>query len=137
MSAANIVAVSSARLWVMRAAYLVLGGGIALFMWPDIIQHPLDMPRMTGVAVALLGTFGLLALLGLRYPLRMLPLLLFELAWKIIWLVAFAWPLWRDGSMDAATQRSVYEIGAGLILLLVIPWRYVIANYIRNPAERA
>ena len=137
MSESNVAGVSRTRLWVLRAAYLVLGGGIALFMWPDIIHHPLTMPRMTGVAVALLGTFGLLSLIGLRYPLQMLPLLLFELTWKIVWLVAFALPLWRDGTMDAGTQRSVYEIGTGLILLLVIPWRYVIDHYIRKPAERA
>ena len=33
---------------------------------------------MTGVVLALIGTIGLLALLGLRYPLRVVPLLLFE-----------------------------------------------------------
>ena len=138
MSEPNIIAgVSSARLWVMRAMYALMAVGIGLNMWPEIIRHPLSMPRMTGVALANLGTIGLLALIGLRYPLQMIPLLLYELTWKIVWLIGFALPLWRYGSLDAATQRSVYEIGAGLILLLVIPWGYVVDQYVRKPAERA
>ena len=137
MSETHVVGVSSARLWVMRAMYALLAAGIGLSMWPNILQHPLSMPRMTGVALANIGTIGLLSLIGLRYPLQMIPLLLYELTWKIVWLLAFALPLWRYGSIDAATQRSVYEIGAGLILLLVIPWGYMFDHYIRKPAERA
>ena len=107
-------------------------------MWPDILQHPLSMPRMTGVALANLGTIGLLSLLGLRYPLQMIPLLLYELTLENRLAPRLrASAVARTAAMDAATQRSVYEIGAGLILLLVIPWRYVFDHYIRKPAERA
>src|SRR5262245_38598368 len=85
-------AVSAIRLWVMRAMYLFMAVGIGNMIWPLIISHDPTLPRMTGVAWALLGTIGLLAVLGLRYPLRMIPLLLFELTWKAIWLAAFAAP---------------------------------------------
>ena len=92
--------VSPIHLWVMRAMYLIMAVGIGLTIWPSIVSHDSDLPRMTGVAQALLGTIGLLALLGLRYPLQMLPLLLVELTWKAIWLVAFALPRWLDGTLD-------------------------------------
>ena len=129
--------VSAIRLWVMRAMYLVMAIGIGATIWPTIIVHSSDMPRMTGVALALLGTVGLLSLLGLRYPLQMLPVLLFELIWKVIWLSAFALPRWLDGTLDAAMRNSIFETSLGAILLLVIPWRYVVDHYARQPAERA
>ena len=136
--------VSPARLWVLRAMYAFMAAGITIMIWPLILSHSAAVPRMTGVAWALLGTIGLLALLGLRYPLQMLPLLFVELTWKTIWLLAFALPRWLDGTLDAAMRTSVIETSLGGLLLLVIPWRYVWAHYVtrrsdswalRRPAE--
>lgn len=122
--------VSPARLWVMRGMYALMAVGIALTIWPLILSHTSAVPRMTGVAWALLGTIGLLALLGLRYPLQMLPLLLVELVWKAIWLGAFALPRWLDGTMDEGMRTSVVETSLGALLLVVIPWRYAWAHYV-------
>ena len=135
--AAETVTVSPARLLAMRAMYLLMAAGLAATVWPAIVSHDASMPRMSGVALALLGTIGLLALLGLRHPLRMLPLLLFELVWKLVWLGFFALPLWLGPGLDAATRGTVFETGLGLILLLVIPWRYVRRHFVMQPAERA
>ena len=32
--------------------------------------------------------------LGIRYALQMLPVLLFEIAWKLIWMTVVVLPLW-------------------------------------------
>ena len=127
--------VSAVRLWAMRIMYLVMVAGIGLTIWPLIVSHDPNVPRMTGVAWALLGTIGLLALLGLRYPLRMLPLLLVELTWKVIWLAAFALPRWLDGTLDEGMRTTVFETSLGAVLILVIPWRYVWANYVIRPGD--
>ena len=127
--------VSPIRLWVMRAMYLIMATGIGLFIWPVIISHGSGVPRMTGVAQALIGTIGLLALLGLRYPLQMIPLLLVELTWKAVWLAAFALPRWLDGTLDAGMRGTIFDTALGALLLLVIPWRYVWANYVVRPAD--
>ena len=127
--------VSPIRLAVMRAMYLIMAVGLGLNIWPLIVSHDPELPRMTGVAFALLGTIGLLALLGLRYPLQMLPLLLFELAWKAIWLVAFAAPRWLDGTLDEGMRTTIFETSLGAVLILVIPWRYLWANYVARPGD--
>ncbi|MBC7986396.1 MAG: hypothetical protein H7X93_06955 [Sphingomonadaceae bacterium] len=127
--------ISPIRLWVMRAMYLIMAAGLALTIWPVIVSHDSDLPRMTGVAQALLGTIGLLALLGLRYPLQMIPVLLFELTWKAIWLVAFALPRWLDGTLDAGMRSTIFDTSLGAVLILVIPWRYVWANYVARPGD--
>lgn len=127
--------VSPIRLWVMRAMYLFMAAGIGNMVWPLIVSHGPDVPRMTGVAWALIGTIGLLSLLGLRYPLQMLPLLLVELTWKAIWLVAFALPRWLDGTLDEAMRTSIFETSFGALLLFVIPWRYFWANYVVRPGD--
>ncbi len=124
------------RLNVMRVMYLVIAGGVVLAVWPRIVDHPLSLPLMNGVVLAMLGTVGLLALVGLRYPLQMIPVLLFELIWKAIWLVAFALPLWSNGMIDERTATFVLDTSLGAVLLLVIPWGYVWRHYVKQPAER-
>ncbi len=92
---------------------------------------------MHGVANSLLAALSALMALGIRYPLQMLPLLLFELLWKTIWLVAIALPLWYAHQLDAETMETVQACLMGVILCpLVIPWPYVLANYVKNPGDR-
>ena len=122
--------VSPIRLWLLRAFYAFMAVGLALLVWPSILAHPASTPHMTGVAWALLGAVGLLAAVGIRYPLQMIPLLLFELLWKVIWLFAFALPLWLAGNLDAAHRASAIETSVGLLLLLVIPWRHVFRSFV-------
>ena len=83
---------STRRLNVMRFGYAFLGVGLAIVRWPLLFQDAPSLPLMEGVATCLLTAMSLLALLGLRYPVRMLPILLFEVAWKVIWIAAVAIP---------------------------------------------
>jgi hypothetical protein len=125
--------VSLFRLYVLRAMYLVLVVGLGAMIVPEILSHELTS---RGVIASLLGAVWLLALLGLRYPLRMLPLLLFELAWKAIWMLAYGWPQWSSGQRPPTFTEDSFNIAFGAVLLLVIPWGYVWRRYVRAPAER-
>ena len=74
---------------------------------------------------------------GIRYPLQMLPLLLFELVWKSIWVLAIGLPLWSAGRLDADTRETWNACLMGLVLFpLVIPWGYVWRRYVRQPGDR-
>ncbi|QDW66718.1 hypothetical protein [Luteimonas granuli] len=86
--------VSTLRLYLLRAMYLLVAMGLAVTIWPHIIAPASLVAGPNSVIRALLGALAVMCLLGLRYPLRMLPLLLFELLWKLIWVVASAIPMW-------------------------------------------
>jgi hypothetical protein len=129
--------VSLLRLYLLRAAYLMIALFLISSIWPGLIYRPVDWPHMNGVARALLGALGLLALLGLRYPLQMLPLLLFETAWKAIWLLAIGLPLWRGGRLDGANLQTFQDCAVGVVLMaVIIPWPYLLARYVRRPGDR-
>lgn len=130
--------VSAFRLNLLRATYLLMALGLGATIWPGIVSHPLDVALPKTVVRSLLGAVGLLAVLGLRQPLRMLPLMLFELAWKSIWLVAFAVPLWRAGRLGSDVLGTVHDCLLGVAIFpIVIPWRYVIARYVTGAGERS
>ena len=101
---------------------------------PVIVQHE---PMTRGVIPSLLGAVWLLAFIGLKYPLQMLPLLMFELVWKTVWLLAFGLPQWSSGQMPPTFTEDFPNIAFGVILMpIVIPWGYVWRHYVKAPGDR-
>lgn len=128
--------VSTFRLYLLRATYLLIAVGLGIMIWPGIINAPTNVEHMRGVVRSLLGAVGLLAVIGIRYPLQMLPLLLFELLWKSIWIVAFGLPLRSAGALTAATQSTWNDCLISIpIFLIAIPWGYVMENYVRRAGD--
>jgi hypothetical protein len=128
--------VSLFRLYALRAAYLLIALGLAVTVWPLVISHSPQWPLMNSVVCSLLAAVSVLAAVGIRYPLQMLPVLLFELLWKSIWLIAVALPLWSANQIDARTWDTVKDCVVGVVLIPLIPWRYVIAQYVTRPGDR-
>ena len=91
---------------------------------------------MNSVVCSLLAAVSVLAAFGIRYPLQMLPVLLFEVVWKSIWLIAVALPLWSANQLDARAWETVRDCFFGAILIPLIPWRHVVAQYMTRPGER-
>lgn len=123
------------RLNLMRVLYALIAIGMGSIIWPLMFNHE-PWPVMHSVANAMLAALTLLCLFGIRYPLQMLPLLLFEFAWKTIWCVAIALPLWRANQLDARAAETLRDTLVGVVLCpIVIPWGYFWRNYIRRPGE--
>lgn len=127
--------VSTARLYALRGAYLLIVVGLGATIWPLLLDPARVPDHMRGIVWSVLAAVSLLALLGIRYPLKMLPLLFFELTWKSLWLLLIALPLWRSGQLDRATAESVRDCLPAVILLAVIPWPYVVRHYLRAPGD--
>jgi hypothetical protein len=122
------------RVYVLRATYLLLVIGLGAMIVPPVLSHE---PTARGVIPSLLCGVWLLAFIGLKYPLRMLPLLMFEMAWKYIWFFAFGLPQWSSGQLPPTFAEDMFNIGAGVILMpLVIPWGYVWRQYVKAPGDR-
>jgi hypothetical protein len=126
------------RLYLLRAAYLVFGLGLVVVIWPHII-FPIDLAAAGpgSVVRALLGALAAMFLIGVRYPLKMLPVLLFELLWKSIWTFGIVVPMWLGPGLDKYVLANLPAILAGVILVpIVVPWGYVIKHYTPLPSER-
>ena len=128
--------VSLFRLYTLRVCYLILAAGLGAYIWPSVISHTSVFALDHGIQTALLAGLGLTAALGLRYPVQMLPLLLFELTWKAIYLVAFALPLWRAHQITPAAAADIQSVLMVVILVPLIPWGYVWKRYVVSSGNR-
>ncbi|MDQ0193062.1 hypothetical protein [Paenibacillus wynnii] len=128
--------VSLFRLYLLRGLYLLIIVGLGIVVWPGVIHQEEPWELMEGVVACMLAAFSALSVLGLRYPLQMLPLLLWELVWKSIWLIVVALPLWFSGQMDESTWATASSCLLVVIFPFVIPWRYVFTHYVKKHGDR-
>src|SRR5580693_7065601 len=135
-SLATTPEVSLFRLYTLRASYFVMAAGLAVFVWPAVLHHSSAFALTAGIRVALLAGLGATAALGLRYPLQMLPVLIFELVWKAIYLIAFALPMWSAHQITAAMAEDIKAVAMAVIFIPLIPWRYVLAQYVVKRGDR-
>jgi hypothetical protein len=119
----------------LRAMYvytLVVSGGVGLGMilLPGTLRSLVRFPPQDQVMLAMSGSLflalGLLSILGLRSPLKFAPVLLLELVYKPIWLVAAALPLFLKG------QFPFYVVFISVVFvtfiigdLIAIPFSYL------------
>ena len=134
-TAAAAADLSPTRLNLMRGGYLLMGVGLVLVKWP-LLPKAHTLPLYEGVTLCLLTAMSLLAFLGLRYPVKLLPVLLFESAWKLLWLSLVALPQAVDGDIDAATSEVAVNCSLVVVILAVTPWHYVWRTYVRAPSDR-
>ena len=123
------------RLNLLRVGYAFMGLGLAIVKWPIVLSTPEDWPVAQSVVDSLLASMGVLALLGLRHPTRMLPVLVLESTWKIVWLTAVALPHLMSGPMDAATTSVAINCAFGIVILAVVPWRFAWNSFVTAKGE--
>jgi hypothetical protein len=124
---------STFRLYLLRFAYLGNFLGLGLSIWPEIINHTGAWDPVKGAAFSFWAALSALSGLGIRYPLKMLPLLLLQLFYKSIWLIAVYLPLRSAGQSTGLTKAMVIGV---VVDLVVIPWPYVLAHYVKQRGDR-
>ena len=130
-------ATSIFRLYLMRLSYLLNFVILGVSVWPGIIHHAAAPDPMRGVAVSFWAALSTLSGLGIRYPLKMLPLLFMQLFYKSVWLLAIGLPLRSAGPLDPVAAEIFNACAIGLVLdLVVIPWPYVLAHFVKERGDR-
>src|SRR4028119_1265706 len=134
-SAPSMTEVSTFRLYLLRAMYVFTLVGLAIEKLPALL-HPATLSPGDGVILSVLGATALLAVVGIRYPLKMLPLLFFEFVWKSVWILAFGLPLLLSGGLDpnvsfGGTETLIACLVGVVLVPLAMPWGYVLKHYLK------
>lgn len=107
--------------------------GAGMIVAPGTIRSIFRLPEQEPIAFGIVGSvylaFGLLSLLGLRAPMKFVPVLLLQLCYKLMWFVGVVLPLCVRGQLPSyalptAIIFATYIIGD----LIAIPFRYVLSK---------
>jgi hypothetical protein len=124
--------VSAFRIYLLRFFYFLAIPFLGIQVWTELFTHAGPWQPLPAVAFSFWGAFSALALLGIRYPLKMIPLLLLQFSYKVIWLIIVAYPLWTAGQLTGSPAQALAKANAmGFVMdALIIPWPYVLKNFI-------
>ena len=122
---------STLRLSALRVVFLLNFVFLGMYVMPQMMNLAGRWDPLRGVAFSCWATLALLSAVGVRHPLKMVPILLFQLVYKLIWLSAIYLP-------GTATPTALLPVMAGGVIvdLAVIPWPYVATTFVRAPNER-
>ena len=97
----------------------------SLFSWPG--QDPITF----GVTGSVYLSFALLSILGLRSPLKLVPVLLLQLSYKSVWFIGVVLPLLVAGKFPMYGILHVVIFATYIIGdLIAIPFSYVFARQV-------
>jgi hypothetical protein len=113
------------------------GFGLGIIVIPKIMQSifgwPNQDPIVYGVTGSIYLSFGLLSILGLRAPLKFVPVLLLQLSYKIVWFIGVIIPILVAGKFPVYAILHVIIFASFIIGdLIAIPFSYVFAKSTDN-----
>ncbi|MBW1295222.1 hypothetical protein [Aquimarina litoralis] len=127
------ISISKFRCYLMKGLYLLTFVTLGYSSWSEILNPNEQWGPYDGITYSFWAAYALLMGLGIRYPLKMLPLLLLQLFYKSIFFFGIYVPLWSSGNLPEAFDGFLKPFAIGIpIDLLVIPWIYVYKTYIKN-----
>lgn len=129
----------------LKAMYIftivVAGGfGLGIIIVPNILKSVFGWPSQDPIVLGVIGSvylaFGLLSILGLRSPLKFVPVLLLQLCYKLIWFVGVVLPLlvveqFPRYAILYVVVFAIFIIGD----LIAIPFSYVFAKEEKGAKE--
>ncbi|HET6216190.1 MAG TPA: hypothetical protein VFE27_04165 [Acidobacteriaceae bacterium] len=125
------------NIYLLRLLYVLMFFVLGKETWTHILTHQGPWEPIDAVAWCVWTAFATLAGLGIIRPLKMLPIVLLEIFYKVFWLVLVAYPLWSRGVLvGSPAEKITSEFLWVLLPIAAVPWGYAFVNYIFDPRQR-
>jgi hypothetical protein len=119
------------NIYALRIGYLLVFTTVGFRSWSTILRHPSGWDPLQAAAVSMWAAHSVLSVFGLISPLRWLPLVLFEIAYKIIWLIVVAFPLWSARQLwGSPAENLTWAFLPVIVPVVLVPWGYVFRRYL-------
>ena len=128
--------VPNINIYLLRLLYILMFFVLGRDTWTHILTHHGSWEPTDAVVWCVWTAFATLAGLGIIRPLKMLPIMLLEIFYKVLWLIIVAYPLWSQGKLVGSEAEGITSAFLWVILPIVaVPWGYVFVNYIYKPKK--
>jgi len=104
--------------------------GLGMIVIPErmksILNWPVEEPIAFGIIGSIYLSFALLSILGLRSPLKFVPVLLLQVCYKLIWFIGVVLPLLVNAKFPSyAILMAIIFVTFIIGDLIAIPFSYI------------
>jgi hypothetical protein len=121
-------------LWIniglLRLLYILMFFVLGRTTWTTVLTHQGPWVPQEAIVWCVWTAFATLAGLGIIRPVKMLPIILLEIFYKVMWLVLVAYPLWSRGALAGSAAEGTTAAFLWVLLpIIAVPWGYVLRTY--------
>lgn len=128
----SLVHVPRIKIYLLRLVFVLMAVFLGLDAWTHILTFQGEWDPAAAAAWSIWASYSVLAIPGIFYPLKMLPLVMLEILYKLIWLVVVAYPLWSEGTLHgSAANEMTYAFLWVALPIAAMPWKYAVNTYLK------
>ena len=119
------------NIYLLRILFNLMFLFVTYDSWTHIFNHTGPWDNVNAAAWCMWGSYSVISFIGILRPLKMLPIVLFEIVYKTVWLAVVAYPLWVKNELIGSPAEGMTRVFLWVVLpILAMPWRYFFLTYI-------
>jgi hypothetical protein len=127
----NYDGVPKMNIYLLRVLFFFIFVFLNYATWPYIYHYHGQWDNLYAAAQCMFGAYALISIIGVFRPLKMLPIALFIIIYKVAWLLVVAYPLWINNELVGSPAEGMANVFVWVIFPIVaMPWRYLFYSYI-------
>ena len=119
------------NIYLLRILFTLMFLFVSYDSWKHIFNHTGPWDNINAAAWCMWAAYAAMSVIGIIRPLKMLPIVLFEITYKLAWLAIVAYPLWAKNELTGSPAEGMTRVFLWVVLPIVaMPWRYFFMVYI-------
>jgi len=119
------------NIYLLRLLFTLMFLFLSYDSWTHIISHKGPWDPVNASAWCMWAGYSIISFIGVMQPLKMLPIILFEIVYKVTWLIFVAYPLWSKNELAGSPVEYTANVFIWVLLpAIFMPWRYFFRVYI-------
>ncbi len=124
------------NIYLLRLLYVLMFLFLGQDAWTHILTFKGSWDPEEAAAWCVWASYSMLSVLGIIHPLKMLPLVLLEIAYKVLWLIVVAYPLWSTNQLiGSPAEEMTFAFLWVALPITAMPWKYAFEHYILKPKK--
>lgn len=130
--------VARINVYLLRVVFTLTFVFVGMGSWTTVLNYQADWTPFEGVAWSVWAAYSALAMFGILKPWKMLPVMAFQIFYKMIWLTVIAYPLWKENKLAGSGFENMTKDFLWVVLPIVaMPWKHFFKMFLRKSTTNA